>query len=51
MNAKKIRNYLNSGIQTNQILTNDDKVCVSSLSSIPLAVLEQKKIGVIFDHP
>ena len=30
---------LNSGIKTNQILTNDDEVCIPSLSSILLAVL------------
>ena len=30
---------LNSGIQTYQILTNDDEVCIPRLSSIPLAVL------------
>ena len=30
---------LNSGIQTYQILTNDDEVCIPSLSSILLAVL------------
>ena len=29
---------LNSGIQTYQILTNDDEVCIPSLSSILLAV-------------
>ena len=29
---------LNSGIQTYQILTNDDEVCIQSLSSILLAV-------------
>ena len=29
---------LNSGIQTNQILTNDDEVCIPRLSSILLAV-------------
>ena len=29
---------LNSGIQTNQILTNDDEVCIPCLSSILLAV-------------
>ena len=29
---------LNSGIQTFQILTNDDKVCIPSLSCILLAV-------------
>ena len=29
---------LNSGIQTNQILTNDDEVCIPHLSSILLAV-------------
>ena len=30
---------LNSGIKTHQILTNDDEVCIPSLSSILLAVL------------
>ena len=30
---------LNSEIQTNQILTNDDEVCIPRLSSILLAVL------------
>ena len=30
---------LDSGIQTNQILTNDDEVCIPRLSSILLAVL------------
>ena len=30
---------LNSGIQTYQILTNDDEVCIPSLSSILLAVI------------
>ena len=30
---------LNSGIQTNQILTNNDEVCIPRLSSILLAVL------------
>ena len=29
---------LNSGIQTNQILTKDDEVCIPRLSCIPLAV-------------
>ena len=29
---------LNSGIQTNQILTNDDEVCIPHVSSILLAV-------------
>jgi hypothetical protein len=29
---------LNSGIQTNQNLTNDDKVCIPRVSSILLAV-------------
>ena len=29
---------LNSGIQTNQILTNDDEVCTPRLSSVLLAV-------------
>ena len=35
---KKLALY--SGIQTNQILTNDDEVCIPRLSSILLAVLE-----------
>ena len=30
---------LNSGIQTCQILTNDDEICIPSLSSILLAVV------------
>ena len=30
---------LNSGIQTYQILTNDDEVCIPRLSSILLAVI------------
>ena len=30
---------LNSGIQTNQILTNDDEVCIPRRSSILLAVI------------
>ena len=29
---------LNSGIKTNQVLTNDDEVCIPCLSSILLAV-------------
>ena len=29
---------LNSGMQTNQILTNDDEVCIPHFSSILLAV-------------
>ena len=33
-----MRLALNSGIQTYQILTNDDEVCIPSLSSILLAV-------------
>jgi hypothetical protein len=38
--CKKINKKLslNSGIQTNQILTNDDEVCIPRLSSILLAV-------------
>ena len=38
---------LNSGIQTNQILTNDDEVCIPCLSSIFLAVSDRivKKIA------
>ena len=35
-NNKKLA--LNSGIQNNQILSNDDEVCISRLSSILLAV-------------
>ena len=35
---KKKKLALNSGIQTNQILTNDDEVCIPCLSSILLAV-------------
>ena len=34
--SKKLRN--SSGIQTYQILTNEDEVCIPSLSSILLAV-------------
>ena len=30
---------LNSGIQTYEIFTNDDEVCIQSLSSILLAVI------------
>ena len=39
-NAKKRKKKLalNSGIQTYQILTNDDEVCIPSFSSILLAV-------------
>ena len=41
MNAKKIKKLaLKWGIQTYQILTNDDEVCIPSLSSILLAVLQ-----------
>ena len=36
---KKKKLAWNSEIQTNQILTNDDEVCIPSLSSILLAVL------------
>ena len=43
---------LNSGIQTYQILTNDDEVCIPSLSSILLAVFnlklsEREKTGML----
>ena len=34
---------LTSRIQTYQILTNDDEVCISSLSSILIAVLKVEK--------
>ena len=33
---------LNSGIQTYQILTNDNEVCIPSLSSILLAVVQHQ---------
>ena len=36
----------NSGIQTDQILSNDDEVCIPSLSSILLAVKELAKYVV-----
>jgi hypothetical protein len=36
---------LNSGIQTYQILTNDDEVCIPSLSSILLALLRIKGVS------
>ena len=40
INSKKNKKLaLNSGIQTYQILTNDDEVCIPSLFSILLAVL------------
>ena len=43
INAKEIRNWLSiQGIQTNQILTNDDEVCIPRLSSILLAVTAQQ---------
>ena len=35
---------LNLGIQTYQILTKDDEFCISSLSSIILAVLENESV-------
>ena len=38
---------LNSGIQTYQILTNDDKVCIPSPSNIFLAVLLSSEVVVI----
>ena len=38
MPKKNKKLALNSGIQTNQILTNDDEVCIPCLSSILLAV-------------
>ena len=42
MNAKKNKKLaLNSGIQTNQILTNDAEVCIPRLSSILLAILNR----------
>jgi hypothetical protein len=39
MTKKNKKLALNSGIQTNQILKNDDEVCIPSLSSVLLAVL------------
>ena len=36
---KNLKMALNSGIQTYQMLTNDDEVCIPSLSSILLSVL------------
>ena len=47
MPKKNRKLALNSGIQTNQILTNDDEVCIQRLSSILLAVnnlFEKKKL-------
>ena len=38
---------LNSGIQTNQILTNDDEVCIPRLSSILLAVKTPKFLAKV----
>ena len=39
MNAKKYEiGFKSSGIQTYQILTNDEEVCISRISSILLAV-------------
>ena len=43
MKKKEKKLALNSGIQTNQILTNDDEVCIPHLSSILLAVLSNVK--------
>ena len=40
MTKKNKKLALNSGIQTYQILTNDDEVCIQSLSSILLDVLQ-----------
>jgi hypothetical protein len=37
---------LNSGIQTYQILTNNDEVCIPSLSSILLAAYKIASLGV-----
>ena len=39
--SKNKKFTLNSGVQTNQILTNDDKVCIPRLSSIFLAVIRK----------
>ena len=40
---------LNTGIQTNQILTTDDEVCISHLSSILLAILVLSKLQLSWD--
>ena len=46
MNAKKYEiGFKSSGIQTYQILTNDDEVCKPSLSSILLAVTRQSNFS------
>ena len=41
---------LNSGIQTNQMLTKDDEVCIPRLSSILLAVKTPKFLAIILDQ-
>ena len=40
LKLKNKKKALNSGIQTYQILTNDDEVCIPSLSNILVAVLK-----------
>ena len=48
---KKKKLALNSGIQTYQILTNDDEVSIPSLSSILLAVITNNNlIQLIIDQ-
>ena len=41
---------LDSGIQTNQILSNDDKACIPRLSSILLAVKWTNFDDSVFKH-
>ena len=43
MQKKNKKLALNSGIETNQFLTNDDEVCILRLSSVILAVLNHER--------
>ena len=45
INAKKINLALNSGLQTYKILKIDDEVCIPSLSSILLAVMQLEELS------
>ena len=47
MPKKEKKLALISGIQTYQILTNDDKVCIKSLSSILLAVRGPRIVQIL----
>ena len=47
---KKKKLALNSGIQTYQILTNNDEVCILSLSIILLAVHKQMTTEFLQDY-